>query len=140
GFVVKTIPKTGGKEGYYVNTNRVVFVFDGKSVLGGDFPGLEGAGISSNVMPEKEIEQDMINLGSDPVFEYAKMLMEYYNAEDAAGIEIMSSPAYNRVYKSAFLSTMQMMDPLVDYTFIEVTTRGGVGEFLKKKPGVYLFR
>src|SRR5690606_5555493 len=57
GFVVKTIPKTGGKEGYYVNTNRVVFVFDGKSVLGGDFPGLEGAGISSNVMPEKEIEQ-----------------------------------------------------------------------------------
>lgn len=140
GFVVKYIPKTGNKEGYYVNANQVIFVFDGKPVWGGDFPRPQGAGISSNVMSKEELEEQATDTGGDPVFEYAKMLMEYYNAEDVAGIEIMNSPAYNRVYKLAFLDPMLIMDPSIDYTFIEITTHGGVGEFLKKKPGMYLFK
>ncbi|MGC4232904.1 MAG: hypothetical protein QM594_07985 [Niabella sp.] len=140
GFGVRYIPKTTVKQGYYVNFSQVYFVFDGKVVAGGDFPSPNGAGISSGVMPEKEMEQEIESAGSDPVFEYANMLMEYYNAEDVKGIEIMSSARFNREYKLKFLDPVQLMDPAIDYTFIEITTHGGVGEFLKKKPGMYLLK
>src|SRR5690606_31807299 len=44
---------------------------------------------------------------------------------------------YQMRYTSAFLGTF---DTYYDHAFIEVTTRGGVGPFLKKSVGTYLFR
>lgn len=65
-------------------------------------------------------------------------VLQYYSAEDVKGIEIMKSIKYGLPYQSKFLpDKVNFMDPPI---FIEITTHGGVGPFLKKIPGMYLLK
>ena len=65
-------------------------------------------------------------------------ILEYYSAEDVKGIEFMSSLKYNMVYRNRFLDPM--VSAVKDYTFLEITTKTGQGPFLKKIPGIYLYK
>lgn len=66
-------------------------------------------------------------------------ILEYYAAEDVKGIEVMSSMGYISSYVSRYLNPMAV-DWLNPPIFIEITTYGGVGPFLKKVPGTYLLK
>lgn len=84
-----------------------------------------------------EIVIDGIDLGwfeMDPID-----VLQYYSAEDVKGIEIMKSLKYNIAYQSKFYDPMEVnfMDPPV---FIEITTKTGEGPFMKKTPGIYLYK
>ncbi|HCN83715.1 MAG TPA: hypothetical protein DIT07_08845 [Sphingobacteriaceae bacterium] len=78
----------------------------------------------------------------------AQDLKEYFDnidAQDIKGIEIMSSPKYQFAYKNEYLHDPRIdpLSPLLDPTrhaWIEVTTRGGNGPFLKKGTGVFVYR
>lgn len=65
-------------------------------------------------------------------------VLQYYSAEDVKGIEIMKSIKYGLPYQSKFTpGNVDFMDPPI---FIEITTYGNVGPFLKKMPGMYLLK
>ncbi|MDB5012694.1 MAG: hypothetical protein JWQ25_896, partial [Daejeonella sp.] len=70
-------------------------------------------------------------------FEYFKQFLDYYDAEDIKGIEVMTGGGYQMRYSSAFLHPLE--NPF-EQAFVEVTTRSGAGPFLKKSPGNYLFK
>lgn len=62
--------------------------------------------------------------------------LEFLNAEDIVGIEVMYNARNNASYKSTFLSARQQMDLNKEYAFIEITTRSGSGIFMKRMPGL----
>lgn len=66
-------------------------------------------------------------------------ILQYYSAEDVKGIEVMKSVKYNLAYQSKFYDPMKInfMDPPV---FVEITTKTGEGPFMKKTPGIYLYK
>lgn len=66
-------------------------------------------------------------------------VLRYYSAEDVKAIEVMKSVKYNLAYQSKFYEPMKInfMDPPV---FIEITTKTGEGPFMKKTPGIYLYK
>lgn len=65
-------------------------------------------------------------------------VLQYYSAEDVKGIEVMKSIKYGLSYQSKFTpGNINFMDPPI---FIEITTHGSVGPFLKRIPGVYLLK
>ena len=62
--------------------------------------------------------------------------LDFLNAEDIAGIEVMYNARHNANYKNTFLSARQQMDINREYAFIEITTRSGNGIFMKRTPGL----
>jgi len=72
-----------------------------------------------------------------PLDQYFKQYFDYYDAEEIKGIEVMKSSKYAINYWSEFLSPFTNF---YDHAFIEVTTRGGKGPFVKKSVGTYLFK
>ncbi len=68
---------------------------------------------------------------------YVKQYLDYYTAEDVKGIEVMSTMKYSSKYTYRFVGPLAI--PGNDF-FVEVTTRGGSGPFLKKTPGLYIYR
>ncbi|GAA4307541.1 TonB-dependent receptor plug domain-containing protein [Compostibacter hankyongensis] len=71
------------------------------------------------------------------LYDYFKQYLDYYDAEEIKGIEVMSSSRYTGSYFSQFLNPLD--DPL-GHAFIEITTRGGRGPFVKKSVGTYLYK
>lgn len=68
-------------------------------------------------------------------------LLKYYTAEDVVGIEVMTSNAYKGPYFTYLTAEEQAaVVSGTEFTFIEITTHGGVGPFLKKLPGMYLLK
>ncbi|WP_448105447.1 hypothetical protein [Pedobacter panaciterrae] len=72
-----------------------------------------------------------------PRYQYLKDIFDYYDAEEIKGIEVMVSGKYQMNYTSTYLKPL---DVPWDHSFIEVTTRGGKGPFLKKSVGTYLYK
>ncbi|BAU56063.1 hypothetical protein [Mucilaginibacter gotjawali] len=69
-------------------------------------------------------------------FNVFKNYLEEHNAEDAKGVEVMQTPAFELQYVSRF-------DPFANidaYVFVEITTRGGHGPFIGNTPGMYLYK
>ncbi|MEX6689609.1 hypothetical protein QTN47_19045 [Danxiaibacter flavus] len=69
--------------------------------------------------------------------------LKYFSAEDIKGIEIMNRPQYNSAYKASYLTPAERMNSspvTVDFSFVEITTKTGQGPFLKKTPGMYLYK
>jgi hypothetical protein len=66
--------------------------------------------------------------------------LEYLQASDIKGIEVMHSMRTASSYRSAFLTTGQLMDISKQYVFVEITTHSGNGIFLKHTPGVYVYK
>ncbi|WP_207533217.1 carboxypeptidase-like regulatory domain-containing protein [Desertivirga arenae] len=75
--------------------------------------------------------------GAEPIYEFFKQYFDYYDASEIKGIEVMSSGGYQMKYSSAFLHPL--VDPFAQ-SFVEITTRGGVGPFLKKTTGTFLYK
>jgi hypothetical protein len=69
---------------------------------------------------------------------FYKQYLDYYDAEEIKGIEVMTSGKYQLNYSSRFIN--DPMSPFFDHTFIEVTTRGSQGPFMKKAVGTYVYR
>lgn len=69
--------------------------------------------------------------------------MEYITAEDITGIEIMESTKYAIAYDDSIMARLARCPsrgcppPPV---YLEVTTRSGNGAFMRKTPGVYLYK
>ncbi len=73
----------------------------------------------------------------ETLYQYLKQYFDYYDAEEIKGIEVMANPSHSGTYTSRYLP------PLTtpwEHTFIEVTTRGGHGPFVKKAIGTYVYR
>lgn len=69
------------------------------------------------------------------------LYMDYLTAEDITGIEIMKTSRYGLAYDSKIIEKQigcrGCPPPPV---YIELTTRSGNGAFMKKTPGVYLYK
>ncbi|MES3016837.1 MAG: carboxypeptidase-like regulatory domain-containing protein [Bacteroidota bacterium] len=67
--------------------------------------------------------------------------MDYLTAEDITGIEIMKTSKYGLSYDNNFIlkqvGCMRCPPPPV---YVELTTRSGNGAFMRKTPGVYLYK
>lgn len=74
-------------------------------------------------------------LEEDTYYLRLKQIFDYFDAEEIQGIEIMT-------YKTLWYG-QKYLPPNKnhwEFAFVEVTTRGGVGPFLKKMVGTYLYR
>ncbi len=82
---------------------------------------------------------DGVNISSIGATE--EIYMDYLTAEDITGIEILKTPKYASVYDPLvarkMIGCMRCPPPPI---FLEITTRSGNGAFLKKTPGVYLYK
>lgn len=122
GFRTGSLPKSTLLR-YMINSNMVRFIIDGVDL---EFF-FDYASISSSM--------DYLH--------YYKGHLSYFSAEDIKGIEVMNTPAYNSSYRSHFLNINELMNTgpaKVDYSFIEITTQSGSGPFMRKTPGIYLYK
>jgi hypothetical protein len=103
---------------FLVTDKQVVLVIDGINV--DDFFQPVGDGI------------DMMQR-----FAYIKNYLQTFSAEEVKGIEVNYSMKYNAVYNTRYGKNG---DALLDWVYIEITTRGGHGLFTKKTAGVYLYK
>ncbi|MET0392817.1 MAG: hypothetical protein ABW019_06730 [Chitinophagaceae bacterium] len=84
--------------------------------------------------------------GSGQRDEYVQFLdsyLQYFTAADIRGIEIMNKPGHNSTYRRAFLSPEELRSTgpgTIDFSFIEITTRGGDGPLMKRTPGLAMLR
>lgn len=70
-------------------------------------------------------------------YEHFNQYLDYYDAEEIKGIEVMIKTAHSSSY------TIRFLDPMAipwDNAFIEITTRSGHGPFVKKAVGTYVYR
>jgi hypothetical protein len=72
----------------------------------------------------------------DDYYRYIKSYLDYYNAEDIKGIEVMENRRFSAAYKSRFMHPMDE----TEYSFLEITTKTGQGPFLKKSANMYLLK
>lgn len=83
------------------------------------------------------VNLDFFRPPEDSPKQFYDQYLDYLTAEDIKGIEVMTSSRYAGAYFQQFI------DPLsspFDHVFIEITTYSGNGAFLKKTPGVFLYR
>lgn len=73
--------------------------------------------------------------------EFLKSYLEQYTGEDLLGVEVMYSMKYSGRYSHQHLSPEEIQARMATATvYIEITTRGGSGPFMRKTPGVVHFR
>jgi hypothetical protein len=70
-------------------------------------------------------------------YDHFNQYLDYYDAEEIKGIELMTRSANVSAYTSRFVDPMAIP---WEHAFIEVTTRSGHGPFMKKAIGTYLYR
>jgi hypothetical protein len=122
GFRMGTLPKSTIYR-YMINSNMVRFIIDGVDL---EFFYDPASAASS---------MDYLN--------YYKSQLTYLSAEDIKGIEIMNNPRYNNAYRTHFLNINELMNTgpaTIDYSFVEITTQTGSGPFMRKTPGIYLYK
>jgi len=83
------------------------------------------------------MDTEFFRPASTSLYDYFKEYFDYYDAEEIKGIEVMSSSKYSMRYTSRFLPPLA--NPF-GHAFIEITTRGGKGPFVKKSVGTYLYK
>ncbi|MEO3402695.1 hypothetical protein AAFN85_02265 [Mucilaginibacter sp. CAU 1740] len=77
----------------------------------------------------------------EPDFNGIKNYLESNSAEDIKGIEINTTSKYNNEYYNKYIPSEWLMGTNVgDFTFMEITTRGGHGPVINKTPGSYLYK
>ena len=77
---------------------------------------------------------DGINLAR---FGSARETLEYLDAEDVKGIEVMYTTRNKSRYESEFFDVGQIS---ANIAFVEITTRSGNGIFFKKLPGLMIYK
>ena len=81
------------------------------------------------------IDVSQFMMDDESYFLRIQQLLKYFDAEEIQGIEIMTTRTL--FYGQKFLAPLEKH---WEYTFVEVTTRGGVGPFLKKTIGTNVYR
>lgn len=122
GFRVGMLPK-GTIQRYMINSNMVRFIIDGVDL-------------------EFFFDYNSVSSSMD-YLNYYKSNLSYFSAEDVKGIEVMNTPTYNSAYRSHFLSIQELLSTgpaRVDFSFVEITTHSGSGPFMRKTPGMYLYK
>ncbi len=76
---------------------------------------------------------DFFYQAEDNYYYFIRRYLDNYFAEDISGIELMKSYKYSFTYGSEFL------DKPGEIAWIEITTRGGFGAFLKGVPSIYVY-
>lgn len=107
-----------GKRGrlyYNIYMLPTIFILDGKSTLFFTPPG-------------------------SSYYQYMKNILEYINAEDVKGVELMTSGHNQLEYWAEYILPRDPESKFYEFTFIEITTYSGNGLFAKKTPGNYLYR
>ncbi len=119
---------------FYVHTKMVRFVIDGYSLdLFYDPSGGTLGYISSS-----PIEDDATEIYKYQ--QYIKSYLDYFKAEDIKGIEVMKESYSNR-YQNNFANVkVSFANINNNYNFIEITTKTGLGPFLKKAANMYLLK
>jgi len=98
------------------------------------------------ILPPKDFTGNYVNdrnaASQTDRMEFIKSYLDFIMAEDVKGIEVMYNMEYNMRYKSKFASDITMSLDVIyaDFAYVEVTTYSGNGAFMKKIPGVYLYR
>jgi hypothetical protein len=103
---------------YMIKDKKIRFVFDGMDVewfYNGSSKGPEG----------------------QERYQFLRTYLEYYEAEDIKGIEVMYSARYGGTYSSKLLPPLDYGSQIV---YVEITTRSGSGPFMKKTPGMYIYK
>lgn len=120
GFREGPPPKSNRRE-FWVGFNRLRLVFDGIDV-------------DRFYQPTGTMH--------DEHYYYIRDYLQYYMADDIKGIEVMQSSKYNSQYNSTYLTFEELMQvgAFINYTYIEITTYGKSGPFMKKTPGTYVYR
>ncbi|HWB24415.1 MAG TPA: hypothetical protein VG738_03000 [Chitinophagaceae bacterium] len=92
------------------------------------------------------VDNDYIPFEGDPAIEprnrhmqFLKAYLDYYTAEDIKGIEISYSSKYNAAYNIRYHKDDNVAAGFT-WAYIEVTTRGGKGPYMKITPGTYLYK
>lgn len=110
---------------YKINGNKLRFVFDG---------------VSLDFLYDPEIQMGSI----DPYFEFVTQYLKYYTAKDIKGIEIMNSSRYSGNYINTYLTMNERLNynPVLGcpYSYIEITTYGKQGPFLRQNATIDVFR
>jgi len=76
-----------------------------------------------------------------PLFLDLKNYLNLHNAEDIKGIEVSFSVKYSSNYIRRFSVNPMAYDPIIlDYVFIEITTRSGHGPVIDNTPGMFLYK
>jgi len=118
--------KDSGKKtnlAYFIRDKRVRFVFDGIDI---------------------DRFYEAITGQPNEHYEFQKQYIDYISAEDVLGVEVV----YNRnaLYNNQNLETSELLtvDPSgprgSDYAYLEITTRGGNGPFLRRATGIYIYK
>lgn len=68
---------------------------------------------------------------------FVRTTLDYYNAEDIKGVEVMAFFNKSMLYRSRFVRNW--LDQ-TQYAYIEITTKSGSGPFLKKAANIYKYR
>ena len=118
---------------YLLNNQEVHFVFDGK-----DLDRFFDQSAECPILPKKSSECYPYNTVR---YNFIKPYLEYYTAEDIKGIEISYSSKYSAGYNFTFLPLSEIKAGASgEFAYIEITTRGGNGPFMKVTPGTYLHK
>lgn len=78
--------------------------------------------------------------------DYIDSYLDFFTAEDIAGLELENNWKYNDRYNFFFLTFEQIHAQIkatkvgLDWAYVEITTRSGNGPFVKHTPGIYLFK
>ncbi|RYU89298.1 hypothetical protein EWM62_13265 [Mucilaginibacter terrigena] len=83
------------------------------------------------------IDIDFLKPDGVKPYDYFNQYLEYYDAEEIKGIELMAGAKNVAAYTSRFVDPMAVP---WEHAFIEVTTRSGHGPFMKKAIGTYVLR
>lgn len=75
-----------------------------------------------------------------PDFNRFKQYLDYYDADEIKGIEVMTTGKHQIAYTTKFLIPKDRNVLYFEHVFIEVTTRSGHGPFMQKSVGTYVYR
>ncbi len=76
----------------------------------------------------------------DDYMHFLDSYLKYFSGEDIRGIEIMTSSKYKRAYSMEFLYPKNPFAVDWEIAYIEITTKTGEGPFMKRVPGIYLYK
>lgn len=74
-------------------------------------------------------------IASNDYYNYLRGFLDNFQAEDIRGIELMSSYKNRSRYKERDINSFASK-----WAFIEITTRTGLGPFVKKVPNIYMYK
>ncbi len=124
---------------YLVDDHLIQFVFDGTLLS----PLYTPDGEISITGPPKLDFGWVVNIKMGPFgdptrYNFIKSYLDYYTAEDIKGVEVLSNEAYNGTYLFQLICACPGSKP--EFAFVEITTRGGKGPWMKRTAGAYLYK